>query len=113
MEGRLVKPRGICATCSMSAFPHSDQVADMPDRSELGHKATYAVQQNGAFLITSSARVRSDCGTESPSAFAVPRLVASSYLVGASIGRSSGGWAHVRRCVAFQTTSKPSAIARL
>jgi hypothetical protein len=37
------------------------------------------------YSITSSARARIDCGTESPSAFAVLRLIASSYLVGPAL----------------------------
>ncbi len=40
--------------------------------------------------ITSSARTRSDSGTESPSAFAVFKLRTVSYFVGASTGRSAG-----------------------
>ncbi len=40
--------------------------------------------------ITSSARGRSDCGTVSPSALAVLRLITSSKLVGRWIGRSAG-----------------------
>ena len=40
--------------------------------------------------ITSSARASSDCGTSSPSALAVLRLMTSSYLVGACTGRSAG-----------------------
>src|SRR5262249_32678833 len=40
--------------------------------------------------ITSSARASSVGGTVSPSAFAVLRLITSSYLVGACTGRSAG-----------------------
>ena len=40
--------------------------------------------------ITSSARASSVGGTSRPSAFAVLRLIASSYLVGACTGRSAG-----------------------
>ena len=40
--------------------------------------------------ITSSARASSDCGTSIPSALAVFRLIASSYLVGACTGMSAG-----------------------
>src|SRR5262245_2965440 len=40
--------------------------------------------------ITSSARASSVGGTSRPSAFAVLRLMASSYLVGACTGRSAG-----------------------
>src|SRR5215831_552046 len=42
------------------------------------------------YSITSSARARSDGGTVRPSAFAVLRLIARSYLVGACTGRSAG-----------------------
>src|SRR5262245_36397183 len=40
--------------------------------------------------ITSSARASTVAGTSKPSAFAVLRLTASSYLVGACTGRSAG-----------------------
>src|SRR5262249_11905153 len=40
--------------------------------------------------ITSSARASSDGGTSRPSAFAVLRLMTSSYFVGACTGRSAG-----------------------
>jgi hypothetical protein len=43
-----------------------------------------------AHSMTSSARARIDCGTVRPSALAVFRLIASSNLVGCSIGRSAG-----------------------
>jgi hypothetical protein len=36
--GGVLINRGCRAACSMSAFPHSDHAADMPDRSELGHE---------------------------------------------------------------------------
>src|SRR5215472_13489673 len=42
------------------------------------------------YSITSSAPASSDCGTVSPSAFAVLRLMTSSYLVGAWTGNSAG-----------------------
>src|SRR5262249_21062542 len=40
--------------------------------------------------ITSSARASNEAGTSRPSAFAVLRLITSSYLVGACTGRSAG-----------------------
>ena len=40
--------------------------------------------------ITSSARAISDCGTVSPSAFAVLTLIINSYFVGACTGRLAG-----------------------
>src|SRR5215472_9115413 len=42
------------------------------------------------YSITSSAPASRDCGTVSPRAFAVLRLITSSYLVGACTGMSAG-----------------------
>src|SRR5205807_9326101 len=42
------------------------------------------------YSITSSARSRRDGGTVMPSALAVLRLIANSYLLGACTGRSAG-----------------------
>src|SRR5262249_5005474 len=47
-----------------------------------GHQVTYS--------ITSSARASSEGDTDRPSAFAVFRLITSSYLVGACTGRLAG-----------------------
>ena len=55
--------------------------------SALGHEETHALQQSTPYSITSSARRRIDCGTVSPSVFAVLRLMVSSYLVGPCTGR--------------------------
>ena len=44
----------------------------------------------GLYSITSSARASKDGGRVRPSAFAVLRLITSSYLVGACTGRSAG-----------------------
>ena len=49
-----------------------------------------AAQQKATYSITSSARASSVGGTSRPSAFAVLRLMTSSYLVGACTGRSAG-----------------------
>jgi hypothetical protein len=43
-----------------------------------------------SYSITSSARARSVAGTSRPRAFAVLRLISSSYRVGACTGRSAG-----------------------
>ena len=43
-----------------------------------------------SYSITSSARASRDWGTDKPSAFAVFRLMASSYLFGACTGKSAG-----------------------
>jgi hypothetical protein len=42
------------------------------------------------YSINSSARANTDWGTDNPSAFAVFKLTASSYLAGAWTGRSAG-----------------------
>ena len=49
-----------------------------------------AAHQFVLYSITSSAMASSDGGTVRPKAFAVFRLMASSYLVGACTGRSAG-----------------------
>jgi hypothetical protein len=51
---------------------------------------THALQQARLYSITSSARASTEVGTSRPSAFAVLRLIVSSYLVGACTGRSAG-----------------------
>jgi hypothetical protein len=65
--------------------PVSDRIADMasgPFRAMSGSERTHS--------ITSSARASSDGGTVNPSAFAVLRLTASWYFVGACAGRLAG-----------------------
>ena len=52
------------------------------------HRRTWWVLRGHS--MTSSARASSDGGTMSPSAFAVLRLMTSSYFVGACTGRSAG-----------------------
>src|SRR6516225_8230717 len=59
--------------------------------SALCQKQTFcAAVKNVVYSITSSARTRSDAGTEKPRAFAVLRLRAVSYLVGDCTGKSAG-----------------------
>src|SRR2546421_1311353 len=54
-------------------------------------KAAVSNRSNaGPYSITSSARASIDGGISRPSAFAVLRLITSSYLVGACTGRSAG-----------------------
>ena len=58
-----------------------------------GHAAAPAEQRDelaALHSITSSARASTVGGTSRPSAFAVFRLITSSYLVGACTGRSAG-----------------------
>ena len=59
--------------------PSGRRAADQPNELAPPHHS-----------ITSSARASSVCGTVRPSAFAVLRLITSSYLVGACTGRSAG-----------------------
>src|SRR4029079_11741561 len=67
--------------------------------SALGQKQTFSVQKAcplyprkrtwPIYSMTSSARARTVGGTVRPSAFAVFRLITSSYFVGACTGRSA------------------------
>jgi hypothetical protein len=59
-------------------------VREHPDRLQLTHSG-----HREHHSITSSARASSEGGTARPSAFAVLRLITSSYFVGCSIGRST------------------------
>ena len=90
--------RRACAS-GLSWPSHED--ADAPHRSRLlracGERPrsgrTAAEQRDElapSHSITSSARASSIGGTSKPSAFAVLRLITSSYLVGACTGRSAG-----------------------
>ena len=58
--------------------------------SALCQKRTFCCCKESRYSITSSAPASSDGGTVRPSAFAVLRLIANSYLVGACTGRSAG-----------------------
>src|SRR5262249_25549665 len=62
--------------------PHGRRAAEQRDELAARHRCNHS--------ITSSARARSEDGTSSPSALAVLRLITSSNLVGAWIGRSPG-----------------------
>jgi hypothetical protein len=70
--------------------PNKRTSADATGMSAKCHEATYAVQQIAAYSITSSAMASSPGGKLRPNALAVLRLIASSNLVGCSIGRSVG-----------------------
>jgi hypothetical protein len=59
--------------------------------SQSGDLQTNALQQVERYSITLSARARSEAGIVRPKAFAVLRLIASSYSVGCIMGRSAGG----------------------
>src|SRR5262249_10933409 len=55
-----------------------------------GRAAEQRYKRASLHSITSSARLINACGRPRPSAFAVLRLITSSYLVGACTGRSAG-----------------------
>ena len=63
-------------------YPRKRTGAVQWSMSALGQKRTHAPQQKGRYSITSSARARRDGDTVRPSAFAVLRLMSSSYFVG-------------------------------
>src|SRR5262249_32706071 len=66
----------------------SDRRADILDRQLRARKRH--MHCSIAYSITSSARASRVGGTSRPSALAVFRLIANSYLVGCSTGRSAG-----------------------
>ena len=69
-----------------SGYP---SIADM--RADLDRRGFVPVSDIGrAYSITSSARASSVAGTARPIAFAVVRLIASSYLVGVCTGNPAG-----------------------
>jgi hypothetical protein len=59
----------------------------LPGRANSGREQ---MQQKTLYSITSSARPSTIAGTSRPSALAVLRLSANTYLVGACTGRSAG-----------------------
>src|SRR2546430_1718070 len=61
-----------------------------PERPRRRRAAEQRDECTAPHSITSSARASRLSGTSSPSALAVLRLIASSYLVGACTGRSAG-----------------------
>src|SRR5262249_50097554 len=78
-----------------SAMKITDHWHDRPLRARperpRGHRAAKQRDELASLhSITSSARASSIRGTSMPSAFAVFRLITSSYLVGACTGRSAG-----------------------
>ena len=77
-----------------SGFPAKDHVCFTPESGHVQckNKMSALCQERHAdfYSITSSARASIDGGIARPSAFAVLRLITSSYLVGACTGRSAG-----------------------
>lgn len=60
------------------------------DQTKRANKRHEQEQRSAAsYSMTSSARIRADCGIVSPSAFAAFRLITTSKLTGCSIGRRS------------------------
>ena len=104
-------PRNLCRTCTKvpghfcanRCGPSRRRMSDAPaGLKNFAHELegtffnnicqtrTHAPQPTESYSITSSARASSVGGTVKPSALAVLRLIASSYLVGACTGRSAG-----------------------
>src|SRR5262249_5333853 len=75
----------IRAAKGMSALPPKADMCGATRDVRFGPKADML-----SHSITSLALARSDCGTVRPNAFAVLRLITSSYLVGACTGRLAG-----------------------
>ena len=63
----------------MSALGQKQTCAVYKPMSAKCHKRTYAVQQRVLYSITASTRASTDVGIVRPSAFAVLRLITSSY----------------------------------
>src|SRR5262249_32928224 len=63
---------------------------ERPSRSAAEQRDEVATLHRCDHSITSSARASTVVGTSRPSAFAVLRLITSSYLVGVCTGRSAG-----------------------
>jgi hypothetical protein len=72
---------GSRAACSISAFPHSDHAADMPDRSELGHFRTREPQRTAPLFGDLVGAAQQRDWAASPNALAVLRLRISSILI--------------------------------
>jgi hypothetical protein len=85
-----VAPTGSKASPNVRYAFNSDRTCASQRTDAKCHEATYAVQQIAAYSITSSVMASSPGGKLRPNALAVLRLIASSNLVGCSIGRSVG-----------------------
>jgi hypothetical protein len=77
-----------CPTASGAVAPH--RLLPRTTWGASGGKRAAIHSESGGYSITSSARARIDCGTVSPSAFAVLRLTTSSKFVDCWTGRSAG-----------------------
>jgi len=74
----------------MSALPPKADIVGRNGDVRFVPKADICAAANSRYSITSSARASSGCGTVSPSAFAVLRLIINSYFVGACTGKLAG-----------------------
>ena len=70
--------------------PKRGQIADVSGCPLLCQKRTFALQQNPAYSITSSASNWIELGTSRPSALAVCRSMTNSNFVDSKTGRSEG-----------------------
>ena len=71
-------------------YSESDRLVDLQNQARWAISDQSAPLQTMAYSITWSARASSAGGTVRPSALAVLRLIASSYLVGACTGKLAG-----------------------
>jgi hypothetical protein len=88
----LVGSRAPVSTNSpdVRSTPISDAIADIAAAPLSAKPGLMHRSKQHIYSITSSAVATSDGGTVRPSAFAVLKLITSSYLVGACTGRSAG-----------------------
>ena len=70
--------------------PESDRLLHRREMTRRARSNQSALQQNGYYSITSSARTTSDAGTSRPSNFAVFELTTVWYFAGACTGSSAG-----------------------
>ena len=78
------------AWTDVRCYPQSDRDSDTPNGRQVPKAAKVQRSKIPTYSITSSARASSAAGIVSSSAFAVLRLMTSSYLVGSCTGKSFG-----------------------
>src|SRR6516165_4835084 len=88
----LVSPSARSAAPKIFSYPQAGhgRLPHLYSRKRTSESDMDRKQDLASYSIISSARERSEGGTVRPSAFAVLRLIANSYLFGACTGRSAG-----------------------
>jgi hypothetical protein len=87
------KESSVCAVASVPCAAVPPIATELLRRTELTLRANRVLTRRSKirrYSINSSARMRSDSGTSSPSVLAVLRFTSNSTLVGCSTGRSAG-----------------------